>query len=103
MCIKAQVNEGYVKFGAENSASRLKTTQGVETNKALEGYFDNLASAAVNKKLVLKQLVANNTKLATTNENLVAIVIKLTNDNRYLERETSLLKKGGQGKQYPTL
>ena len=41
---------------------------------ALEGYFDNLAAAAVNKKLVLAQLVANNTKLAATNENLVAVV-----------------------------
>ena len=42
--------------------------------KALEGYFDNLVAAAVNKKSVLEQLVANNNKLAATNEELVAIV-----------------------------
>ena len=69
---------------------------------ALEEYFDNLA-AAVNEKLVLEKLVANNTKIAATNENLVAIVKKLTNEIKYIERETSRLKKGGQGKQDPTL
>ena len=42
--------------------------------QSLEGYFDNPAAAAVNEKLVLEQLVANNTKLATTNKNLVAVV-----------------------------
>ena len=71
--------------------------------KAIEGYFDNLAAAAVNKKSVLKKLVTNNTKLAATNENLVAIVKKLTNDIKYLERETARLKKGGQRKRDPTL
>ena len=104
--IKAQTNEGSVKFGAVNSAARLKTTKGVETKqdineggmKFLEGYFNNLASAAVNKKSVLEQLVENNTKLAATNENLVAIVKKLTNDINYLERETSRLKKDVKGK-----
>ena len=35
--------------------------------KALEGYFDNLAVAAVNEKFVLQQLVLNNTELATSN------------------------------------
>ena len=71
--------------------------------KALEGYFDNLAAAAVNEKSVLEQLVENNTKLAATNKNLVAIVKKLTNDIKNLKRETSRLKKGGQIKQDPTL
>ena len=59
-----------------------ETTQNVEKHqgvndggiKALEGYFDNLAAAAVNEKSVLYQIVANNTKLASTNEDLVAIV-----------------------------
>ena len=48
--IKAQANEGTVKFGAENSAAHLETTQNVEKNqgvedggmKALEGYFTTL-------------------------------------------------------------
>ena len=49
-------------------------------------------------------MVANNTKLASTNKNLVAIVKKLTNDINNLERETSRLKKtGGQGKRDLTL
>ena len=64
--------------------------------KALEGYFDNLASAAVNEKSVLEQLVLNNTKLAASNESLVALVKKLTGDIKNLERDNSRLKKGGQ-------
>ena len=84
--IKAQANKGTVKFGAANSAAHLETTQNVEKNqgidnggmKALEGYFDNLdATAAVNKKSVLRQLVANNTKIAATNKNLVTMVKKI--------------------------
>ena len=71
--------------------------------KALEGYFDNLAAAAVNKKSVLEQLVANNTKLAATNENLVAMVKKLTYGIKNLEQETSGLKKGEQIIQGPTV
>ena len=47
--------------------------------------------------------MANNTKLTATNENLGAIVKKLTNDIKYLERKTSRLNKGGQGDQDPTL
>ena len=101
--VKAQANEGSVKFGVENSAARLETTQGVEKNqgvdeggmKSLEGYFDNLDGAAVNEKSVLEKLVANNTKLAVTNENLVEIVKKLTNEIKYLERETSRVNKTG--------
>ena len=66
--------------------------------KALDGYFDNLAAATVNKKSVLEQLVANNTKLTVTNESLVAIFKKMTNNIKSLERETSRLNKtGGQG------
>ena len=42
--------------------------------KSLEGNFDNLAAAAANEKSVLEQLVLNNTKLATSNEILVALV-----------------------------
>ena len=71
--------------------------------KSLEGYFDNLDAAAVNEKSFLEQLVSNNTKLAATNKNLVAIVKKLTNDIKYLDWETSLLKKVGQGNRDPTL
>ena len=80
--IKAQARKGTVKFGAANSAAHQETTQNVEKQqgvgdrdmKALEGYFNNLAAAVVNKKLVLKKLVVNNTKIYATNENLVAMV-----------------------------
>ena len=41
--IKAQANEGSVKFGAANSAARLETTQGVETNQGFnEGVMKSL-------------------------------------------------------------
>ena len=71
--------------------------------QTLDGYFNNFAAAAVNEKLILEQLVANNTKLAATNKNLVTIFKKQTNDIKYLGWETSRLKKGGQGKRDPTL
>ena len=64
--------------------------------KALEGNFDNLATAAVNEKSILEQLVLNNTKLAASNERLVALVKKLTGDIKNLELDNSQLKKGGQ-------
>ena len=109
--IKAQASKGTIKFGAANSAAHQETTKNVEKQqgvddggmKALEGYFNKLASTVVNEKLVLEQLVANKTKLAATNENLVATVKKLTNDIKNLERETARLKKGGQSSRGPTL
>ena len=36
-CIKAQANEGTVKFGAENSAAHQETTQHVENKQAVDG------------------------------------------------------------------
>ena len=72
--------------------------------KSPEGYFDNLAAAAVNEKSVLEKLVANNTNLAATKKDLVAILKKLTNNINDLERGTSRLNKtGGQGNRDPTL
>ena len=64
--------------------------------KTLEGYFDNLAAATTNEKDVLKQLVSNNTTLATSNKSLVALVKKQQNDIKNLERELSNYKKPGQ-------
>ena len=64
--------------------------------KALEGYYDNLAAAAVNEKSVLEQLVLNNTKLAASNKSRVTMVKKLTGDIKNLERDNSRLKKGRQ-------
>ena len=65
-----------------NAANRVLKTRKVDTNndgekvgmKVLEGYFDNLAASAINEKSVLDQLVANNAKIAATNEELVVIV-----------------------------
>ena len=63
--------------------------------KDLEGYFNNLAAAAVNEKSVLQQLMLNNTALTTSNESLVALVKKLNGDIKNLEHKKSRLKKGG--------
>ena len=63
--------------------------------KSLEGYFDNLAAAAVSEKSVLEQLVTNNAMLAATNDELVAIIKKLSNKINNLKRETSRLNKIG--------
>ena len=54
--------------------------------KSLEGYFVNLTDTVINKKSVLEQLVANNSKLAATNKDLVEIVKKLFNNIKNLER-----------------
>ena len=71
--------------------------------KAMEGYFDNLAAAVVNEKLVLEQLVVNNTKLAANNESLVAMVKKMTGNIKNLEHHNARLKKGGKNSWGPTL
>ena len=84
MRVKAQAHEGSTKFGAANSASRQESHIPLENQlerdssnvKTLVGDFDNLAAAATNEKYVLKQLVLNNTTLATSNESLVALVKK---------------------------
>ena len=112
--MKAQANDGSVKFGAANSAARQETANSPLNNqleedggnlKHLEGYFDNLAAAAVNKKGVLQQLVSNNTTLSTSNESLAAFVKNPSNGIKNLEREISLLEKGrsGQRKEYHPL
>ena len=64
--------------------------------KALEGYFNNLAAAAVNEKGFLQQLVLNNTTLSTSNESLVALVKKISGDIKNFEQEISRQKNGGQ-------
>ena len=75
--------------------------------KDLEVYFNNLAAAAINEKLVLEQLVANNSKLIATNTDLVVLIKTLSKDIKNLKRETSRLNKMGvsgasQGKREPT-
>ena len=73
--VKAQANDGSANFGAANSdAHQDKPTLPLDNQleeddvgiKALEGYFDNLAAAAVNEKGVLQQLVLKSTTLTTS-------------------------------------
>ena len=100
--VKAQVNDGSIKSGAANSTARRETANPPLDNqleedggdmKTLKGYFNNLAAAAVNEKGVLKQLVLNNTTLATSNESLVTLVKKQSNNIKNLEREISRMKR----------
>ena len=101
---KDQAHEGSTKFGAANSAAHQEAhlplnnqLEGDSSDiKTLEGYFNNLAAAATNEKDVLKQLVLNNTTLATSNESLVALVKNQQNEIKNLERELSRNKKPGQ-------
>ena len=103
--VKAQANNGSVKFGAANSSARQETANTPLDNqleedskdlKTLEGYFYNLAAAVVNGKGVLQKMVLNNTTITTSDKSLVALVKKLSNDIKNLEREVSRMKKGGQ-------
>ena len=89
------------KVSTENGGNKV-------VMKSLEGYFENLVDDAINKKSVLEKLVANNAKLATTNEDVVAIVFFFPNKIKNIERETYRLKKTGaigasQGKRNRTL
>ena len=93
--VKAQANNGSVKFGAANSSARLENVNPPLHNqleedgvglKDLEGYFYNLTTDVVNEKGVLQQLVLNNTTLSTSNESLVTLVKKLSGDIKNLER-----------------
>ena len=85
--VKAQAAEGTDKFGAANVADRVlgvgfnknigvtKDDGGDKVGlKALKGYFNNLTDTTTKEKKVLEQLVASNSKLAATNEELVAVV-----------------------------
>ena len=81
--MKAQANDGSVKFGAANSDARQENANPLLDNqleedggdlKTLEGCFDNLADAVVNNKGFLQQLVLNNTTLSTSNDNLLSLV-----------------------------
>ena len=52
--------------------------------------------------------MTSNAKLSATNEELVDVVKKLTNNNKDIQIESNRLKKGGgsratQGKKYPTM
>ena len=94
--VKAQATDGSVKFGAANSAALQESTHLPLNNqleddsgnlKTLEGYFDNLSADTVNGQGILKQLILNNTTLATSNESLMALVKKQSNDIKNLEQE----------------
>ena len=98
MRVKAQAARGADKFSAANVAERdlgvgFDKNSGVTMDdggntvglKSLARYFDNLAAATTNKKIVLEQLFTSNAKLAATNEELVAIVKKLSNKNKDLQ------------------
>ena len=93
--VKTLANDGSVKFGVANSVARQESAHLPLDNqleedsgnlKIVEGYFDNLAAAAVNEQVFLKKLALNNTTLATSNESLVALVKKKSNDIKNLER-----------------
>ena len=83
--VKALANNGNIEFGGANLAARQESAYLPLDNqlkedsgnlKTFEVYFDNLADAAVKEQGVLKQLVLNNTTLATSNDSLVALVKK---------------------------
>ena len=93
--VKAQAHKGSTNFGAANSASRPEDQLPLDTQhegagenvNTLEGYLNNLATAATNEKDLLNQLVLNNTTPTNSNESLVALVKKQANGLKNLERE----------------
>ena len=103
--VKAQAHEGNVKFGAANPAACQENVNPPLDNqleedsvglKALRGYFNNLAVAAVTKKGVLQQLVLNSTTIYISNDSLLDFVKKVSGDIKNLERKIYRLEKGRQ-------
>ena len=86
--VKAQATKGLDKFGVANAAERVLKTSEVDTNnggnevgmKSLEVYVDKISAAKINNKSVVEQLFTNNSKLAATNDDLLAIVKKFQRD-----------------------
>lgn len=95
--IKKKAAGGKDQFGSANAATteNLPPSDSEEPMglASLEGYFDNLAAAAVNEKAVLESLVASNATLTTSNAELSATVTKLTSDVRHLQQENNALRK----------
>ena len=96
----AESNLGTANSAAHQEAAHLPLDNQIKEDsgdlKTLKGSFDNLAAAAVNEQGVLKQLVLNNSTLATSNKNLVAPLRKQSNEIMNLEWKISHIKKGGQ-------
>jgi hypothetical protein len=97
--IKIKAAGGKDQFGSANAATD-ETPPPDDNNEpvglpALEGYFDNLAAAAVNEKAVLETLVTTNATLTASNAELSATVTKLTNDVRHLQQENNSLRRKG--------
>ena len=71
--IKAKAMGGKDLFGSANAAT-ASTDESEDMNPPmranLEGYFDNLAAAAMNEKQVLEDLVKYVSKVTTSNEAL---------------------------------
>ena len=65
-------------------ANQLRSAVEPIEYKKFEGYLDNLAHAATNKKAVLQKLTASVALLFSTNATIVAKIKALTTDNKYL-------------------
>ena len=86
--IKAKVTGGKDLFGSANAAT-MSTDESEDMNPHmganLEGYFDNLAAAAMNEKQVLEDLVKSMSKVTTANEALTQTNATLTHQLAVLQ------------------
>ena len=86
--IKAKATGGKDLFGSANAAT-VSTDESEDMNPHmganLEGYFDNLAAAAMNEKEVLENLIKSMAKVATANE-------ALTQSNATLTQQLAVLQ-----------
>lgn len=109
--MKKQAAGGDDKFDGANAATEQDIREqqgqggggggGAKTNEesypvgleALNGYFDNLAAAAMTEKAVLEELVKANATLTGTNKELSGVVKKITAENWQLQQEVNNLRK----------
>ena len=86
--IKAKATKGKDLFGSANAAT-VSTDESEDTNPHMganvEGYFDNLAAAAMNEKQVLEDLVKSVSKVTTANEALTQTNAALTHQLAVLQ------------------
>lgn len=82
--------ENRTNRGGQPTSSGASGAEG--NQKALEeiaGYFDNLAAETTTERAVLEELVKANATLTSTNEELVAVVKRLTGENKSLQQEVN--------------
>jgi hypothetical protein len=85
--IKAKASGGRDQFGAAHAATKTQSEDmHPSMGYAMEGYFDNLAAAAMNEKHTLEEMVRAIANLTESNEILTKTNAALTHQVKVLQK-----------------